>query len=54
MAIESPIIPAHNTETKLEPNAIAAAAAAEMEAAVQFAWESPYPEPEEAVNHVYA
>ena len=37
-----------------EANAIAAAAQAEMEAAVQFAWESPYPEPEEAVNYVYA
>ena len=37
-----------------EANAIAAAAQAEMEAAVKFAWESPYPEPEEAVNHVYA
>jgi pyruvate dehydrogenase E1 component alpha subunit len=37
-----------------EANAIAAAAKAEMESAVQFAWESPYPEPEEAVNYVYA
>jgi TPP-dependent pyruvate/acetoin dehydrogenase alpha subunit len=26
----------------------------EMEAAVQFAWESPLPDPSEAVNHVYA
>jgi TPP-dependent pyruvate/acetoin dehydrogenase alpha subunit len=37
-----------------EANAIAADAKAEMESAVQFAWESPYPEPEEAVNYVYA
>ena len=37
-----------------EANAIAEAAKAEMESAVQFAWESPYPEPEEAVNYVYA
>jgi acetoin:2,6-dichlorophenolindophenol oxidoreductase subunit alpha len=35
-------------------DAIAQAAKDEMEAAVSFAWESPYPEPEEAVNHVYA
>ena len=37
-----------------EADAIAQAAKEEMEAAVTFAWESPYPEPEEAVNHVYA
>jgi TPP-dependent pyruvate/acetoin dehydrogenase alpha subunit len=42
------------TLTAEQANAIAAAAQAEMEAAVKFAWESPYPEPEEAVNHVYA
>jgi pyruvate dehydrogenase E1 component alpha subunit len=42
------------TLTPEEADAIATAAKEEMEAAVQFAWESPYPEPEEAVNHVYA
>jgi pyruvate dehydrogenase E1 component alpha subunit len=42
------------TLTSEEADAIAAAAKDEMEAAVVFAWESPYPEPEEAVNHVYA
>jgi len=42
------------TLTPEEADAIAAAAAEEMEAAVQFAWESPFPAPEEAVNHVYA
>jgi TPP-dependent pyruvate/acetoin dehydrogenase alpha subunit len=42
------------TLTPQEADAIATAAKDEMEAAVQFAWESPYPEPEEAVNHVYA
>jgi pyruvate dehydrogenase E1 component alpha subunit len=26
----------------------------EMQAAVEFAWESPYPDPSEATNHVYA
>jgi TPP-dependent pyruvate/acetoin dehydrogenase alpha subunit len=25
-----------------------------MQAAVEFAWESPYPDPSEATNHVYA
>ena len=42
------------TLTSDEADAIAQAAKDEMEAAVSFAWESPYPEPEEAVNHVYA
>jgi pyruvate dehydrogenase E1 component alpha subunit len=42
------------TLTTDEADAIAQAAKDEMEAAVSFAWESPYPEPEEAVNHVYA
>jgi pyruvate dehydrogenase E1 component alpha subunit len=42
------------TLTPEEADAIAAAAKEEMEAAVQFAWESPYPDPSEAVNHVYA
>jgi TPP-dependent pyruvate/acetoin dehydrogenase alpha subunit len=42
------------TLTPEEADAIAAAAKDEMEAAVRFAWESPYPEPEEAANHVYA
>jgi pyruvate dehydrogenase E1 component alpha subunit len=45
---------ADGTLSAEEANAIAAAAGAEMEAAVQFAWESPLPEPEEAVNYVYA
>jgi pyruvate dehydrogenase E1 component alpha subunit len=40
--------------TAEQADAIAQAAKDEMEAAVAFAWESPYPEPEEAVNHVYA
>ena len=34
--------------------AIDAAAVAEMDAAVTFALESPYPRPEEALEHVYA
>jgi len=42
------------TLTPEEADAIAAAARDEMEQAVQFAWESPYPEPSEAANHVYA
>ncbi|HEX4033783.1 MAG TPA: thiamine pyrophosphate-dependent dehydrogenase E1 component subunit alpha [Solirubrobacteraceae bacterium] len=42
------------TLTSEQADAIAQAAKDEMEAAVAFAWESPYPEPEEAVNHVYA
>ena len=40
--------------TAEEADAIVSAAKEEMEAAVQFAWESPLPAPEEAVNHVYA
>jgi len=35
-------------------DAIAAEVRAEMAAAVEFAWESPLPDPSEAVNHVYA
>ncbi|HEY1775032.1 MAG TPA: thiamine pyrophosphate-dependent dehydrogenase E1 component subunit alpha [Solirubrobacteraceae bacterium] len=42
------------TLTPEEADAIATAAQEEMEAAVQFAWESPLPSPQEAVNHVYA
>jgi pyruvate dehydrogenase E1 component alpha subunit len=37
-----------------EADAIAEAARAEMQAAVDFGLESPWPEPSEAVNHVYA
>jgi pyruvate dehydrogenase E1 component alpha subunit len=37
-----------------EADAIAAAAKDEMQAAVEFAFESPLPEPEAALNHVYA
>src|SRR3984885_717409 len=42
------------TLTPEEADAIAAAAKEEMEAAVQFAWESPYPELESALDNVYA
>jgi len=35
-------------------DAIAAQVREEMQAAVEFAWESPLPDPSEAVNHVYA
>jgi acetoin:2,6-dichlorophenolindophenol oxidoreductase subunit alpha len=42
------------TITSEEADAINAAAREEMEEAVRFAWESPYPAGEEAVNHVYA
>ena len=42
------------TLSAAEADAIAAAVKEEMEAAVQFAWESPDPDPAEAVNHVYA
>jgi len=37
-----------------QADAIAATVRDEMEAAVRFAWESPLPDPSEAVNHVYA
>ena len=37
-----------------QADAIAAQVRDEMEAAVRFAWESPLPDPSEAVNHVYA
>ena len=37
-----------------QADAIAAQVREEMEAAVQFAWESPLPDPSDAVNHVYA
>jgi pyruvate dehydrogenase E1 component alpha subunit len=40
--------------TAEQADAIAQAAKDEMEAAVAFAWESPLPAPEDAVNHVYA
>ncbi len=37
-----------------QADAIAEQVRDEMEAAVEFAWESPLPDPSEAVNHVYA
>ena len=37
-----------------QADAIAAQARDEMQAAVEFAWESPLPDPSEAINHVYA
>jgi pyruvate dehydrogenase E1 component alpha subunit len=37
-----------------QADAIAAQVRDEMQAAVEFAWESPLPDPSEAVNHVYA
>jgi TPP-dependent pyruvate/acetoin dehydrogenase alpha subunit len=40
--------------TPEEAERIAAAAREEMQAAVDFGLESPFPEPEAAVNHVYA
>jgi TPP-dependent pyruvate/acetoin dehydrogenase alpha subunit len=42
------------TLTPEEADRVAAAAREEMQAAVDFALESPFPEPEAAVNHVYA
>jgi pyruvate dehydrogenase E1 component alpha subunit len=42
------------TLTAEEADAIAAAVREEMQAAVDFAWESPLPDPAEAVNYVYA
>jgi TPP-dependent pyruvate/acetoin dehydrogenase alpha subunit len=42
------------TLSAAQADAIAATVRDEMEAAVQFAWESPLPDPSEAVNYVYA
>jgi len=42
------------TLTAEQADEIARSVHDEMEAAVQFAWESPLPDPSEAVNHVYA
>jgi pyruvate dehydrogenase E1 component alpha subunit len=42
------------TLTAAEADAIAAAVREEMQAAVDFAWESPLPDPADAVNYVYA
>jgi len=42
------------TLSAAQADAIAATVREEMEAAVQFAWESPLPDPSEAVNYVYA
>ena len=37
-----------------QADAIADQVRDEMQSAVEFAWESPLPDPSEAVNHVYA
>jgi pyruvate dehydrogenase E1 component alpha subunit len=45
------------TDGKLDADradAIAAAVRDEMQAAVQYGLDSPFPEPEDALNHVYA